>query len=54
MSTNVSAFQSVFRVFVPFCISIRVGCMNDLTAEKSSFDLQAAWVIDVLGLFFDM
>ena len=29
------------------------GCMDDLTTERS-FDLQATWVIDVLGKFFDM
>ena len=27
--------------------------MDDLTIERS-FDPQATWVIDVLGLFFDM
>ena len=27
--------------------------MDDLTTERG-FDLQATWVIDVLGLFFDM
>ena len=27
--------------------------MDDLTTERS-FDSQATWVIDVLGLFFDM
>ena len=30
-----------------------LGCMDDLTTKRS-FDSQAAWVIDVLGLFFDM
>ena len=29
------------------------GCQDDLTTERS-FDSQATWVIDVLGLFFDM
>ena len=29
------------------------GCMDDLATERS-FDLQAKWVIGVLGLFFDM
>ena len=29
------------------------GCMDDLITERS-FDSQAMWVIDVLGLFFDM
>ena len=28
-------------------------CMDDLTTERS-FDSQATWVIDVLGLLFDM
>ena len=27
------------------------GCMNDLTTERS-FDSQAMWVTDVLGLLF--
>ena len=30
-----------------------IGCMDDLTTE-CSFDSQAAWVIDVPGLFLDM
>ena len=28
-------------------------CIGDLTTERS-FDSQATWVIDMLGLFFDM
>ena len=28
-------------------------CMDDLTTERS-FDLQATWVINVLGLFFEV
>ena len=28
------------------------GCMDDPTTERS-FDLQATWVIDALGLFFE-
>ena len=28
------------------------GCMDDLTIERS-FDVQAKWITDVLGLFFD-
>ena len=28
-------------------------CIDDLTTERS-FSSQATWVIDVLGLFFDM
>ena len=28
------------------------GCNDDLTTEHS-FDSQATWVIDVLGLYFD-
>ena len=30
------------------------GCMHDLTIERRSLRSQATWVIDVLGLFFDM
>ena len=28
-------------------------CMDDLTTERS-FDSQATWVIDVLGIYFDI
>ena len=29
------------------------GCMDDLTTVRS-FDLQHTWVIDMLGLYFDI
>ena len=32
---------------------VKRACMHDLTIERS-FDLQGTWVIDVIGLFFDV
>ena len=37
----------------PWLKHVKRACMHDLTIERS-FELQGTWVIDVIGLLFDV